>query len=56
MHRQDHLPGFRLVVQRLVLIAKPNEFVLTVTLADINAELDECLIHNIPESIRLRCI
>ena len=56
MNRQDHLTVLRSIVQRLVLIPKPDQLVLTVTLTDINAELDQSLIHNILESIRFRSI
>ena len=53
MHGQDHLAGLRFVIQRLVLIAKPQELRLAVALTDIHAQLDERLINDVTERIRL---
>src|SRR5699024_4172353 len=49
----DHLAALRRIIQRLVLIPEPDQLVLAVTFADVDAELDQRLIHHIPESIRL---
>ena len=56
MDRKDHLSGLRSVSQRLILIPKPDELVLSVALADIDAELDQRLVDNIPEGVGLRGI
>ena len=53
MDGQNHLVGFRGVVQRLGLISKPEQLRLAVALADVGAKLDESLVHHILESIRL---
>ena len=47
MDGQHHLPGLRLIGERLVLITKPQEFRLAVTLADIHAQFDERLINDV---------
>ena len=54
--RQDHLVGLWRVGQRRILIAQPQELLLTVALADVHTELDQCLIDLIPESVGLRGI
>ena len=56
MDGQHHLIRLRTVVQRLVLIAKPDQLLLSVPLADIHAEGDQLLIHHIAESVRFRGI
>ena len=53
MDGQNHLVGFRGVVQRLGLISKPEQLGFAVALADVGAKLDESLVHHILESIRL---
>ena len=50
---QHHLVRFRGVVQRLGLIAEPEQLCLAVALADVGAKLDESLVHHILERIRL---
>ena len=56
VHRQDHLVRLRRVVQGLVLVAKPDELLLAVAFADINAELDQRLVDDVPEGVGLRGI
>ena len=46
MYGQDHLAGLRRVIQSFILIAEPDQLVLSVSLADIHAQLDKCLIYN----------
>ena len=53
MDGQNHLVGFRGVVQRLGLISKPEQLGFAVALADVGAKLDESLVHHILESVRL---
>ena len=53
VNSQNHLVGFRGVVQRLGLIAEPEQLCLAVALADVGAKLDESLVHHIFERIRL---
>ncbi len=50
---QNHLIGFRGIVQRLGLIAQPEQLRLAVALADVGAKLNEPLVHHILESVRL---
>ena len=50
---QHHFIRLRIVAQRFRLISKPEQLGFTVALADIHAELDESLIHNILKRIRL---
>ena len=56
MNRQEHLPALRRIIQRFVLIPEPDQLVLSVPFADVDAEFDQCLIYYIPERIRLRSI
>ena len=56
MDGQHHLARLRLIGESFVLIAEPQEFRLAVTLTDIHAQLDERLIYNVAECIRLRSI
>ena len=53
MDSQNHLVRFRRVVQRLGLIAEPEQLRLSVALADVGAKLDEPLVHHILKSVRL---
>ena len=53
MDGQNHLVGFRGVVERLGLIAEPEQLCLAVALADVGAKLDESLVHHILKSVRL---
>ena len=53
MHRQHHFIGLRLIRERLVLIAKPQELLLAVSLADIHAKSDQLLVNHILKGIRL---
>ncbi|EJX40201.1 hypothetical protein HMPREF1366_03101 [Enterococcus faecium ERV26] len=53
MHRQHHLIGLRLIRERLVLIAKPQELFLAVSLADVYAKGDQLLVDHILKGIRL---
>ena len=53
MDSQNHLVGFRGVVQRLGLISKPEQLGFAVALADVGAKFNEPLVHHILESIRL---
>ena len=53
MDSQNHLVRFRGVVQRLGLIAQPEQLGFAVAPADIGAKLDESLVHHILESVRL---
>jgi len=46
MDGQHHLAGLRLIGERLIPITEPQELVLSVTLADVHAQLDERLIYN----------
>ena len=50
---QHHLVRFRGVVERLGLIAQPEQLGFAVAPADIGAKLDESLVHHILESVRL---
>ena len=50
---QHHFVRFRGVVQRLGLIAEPEQLGFAVAPADIGAKLDESLVHHILESVRL---
>ena len=50
---QNHLVGFRGVVECLGLIAQPEQLGFAVAPADIGAKLDESLVHHILESVRL---
>ena len=56
MDGQHHLVGGGSVVQRLVLVAEPDEFGLAVALADVHAKGDELLIDHILKRIRLRVV
>ena len=56
VHCQDHLVRLRRVVQGLVLVSKPDELLLAVAFADINAELDQRLVDDIPEGVGLRSV
>ncbi len=53
VNSQNHLVRFRGVVQRLGLIAEPEQLGFAVAPADIGAKLDESLVHHILESVRL---
>ena len=53
VNRQDHLPALRRIIQCLILIPEPNQLILAVALADIDTELNQLLINDIPECIRL---
>ena len=53
MDGQNHLVRLRSVVQRLGLIAQPEQLGFAVSPADIGAKLDESLVHHILESVRL---
>ena len=53
MDGQNHLVRFRGVVERLGLIAQPEQLGFAVAPADIGAKLDESLVHHILESVRL---
>ena len=53
MDGQNHLVGFRGVVECLGLIAQPEQLGFAVAPADIGAKLDESLVHHIFESVRL---
>ena len=50
---QHHLVRLRSVVERLGLIAQPEQLGFAVAPADIGAKLDESLVHHILESVRL---
>ena len=50
---QNHLVGFRGVVQRLGPISQPEQLGFAVAPADIGAKLDESLVHHILKSVRL---
>lgn len=50
---QHHLIGFRGIVQRLGLIAQPEQLGFAVALADVGAKLHESVVHHILERIRL---
>ncbi len=52
MYGQHHLVGFRCVIARFRFVSKPEQFGFSVALANVHAELDERLIHNILERIR----
>ena len=54
--RQDHLVRSGGVSQRLVFVAQPQELPFSVALADVHAQLDERLVNNVPEGVRLRGI
>ena len=56
MDGQYHLIRFRAVVQGLVLVAEPDQFLLSVPLADVHAEGDEFPVDHITERIRLGCV
>ena len=56
VNSQNHLVGFRGVVQRFRLISKPEQLGFAVALADVGAKLDESLVHHILESIRLEIV
>ena len=56
MDGQHHLAGCRGIVQRLVLVAEPDELGLSVAFADIHAKGDEFLIDHCLECIRLRVV
>ena len=49
---QDHLVRLGGVVEGLVLVAQPEQLLLAVALADVHAERDELLVHDILEGIR----
>ena len=53
MDGQHHLVRFRGVVQRLGLIAQPEQLGFAVAPADVSAKLDVPLVHHILERIRL---
>jgi len=53
MDGQNHLVRFRGVVQRLGLIAEPEQLRLAVAPADIGAKLHESVVHHILECVRL---
>ena len=53
MDSQNHLIRLRSVVQRLGLIAQPEQLGFAVSPADIGAKLDESLVHHILKSVRL---
>lgn len=55
MNRQDHFIRSRLVVQGLVLIPKPKQFLLAVSLANIHAQIDKGRVYLIVHSVR-RCL
>ena len=44
------------IVQRLIFVAEPQELLLSVPLADVDAEGDELLVDHILESVRSRGI
>lgn len=56
VNRQHHLIGFRLVIQSRFLVPKPEQFPLTIPLADIGAELNQGFVHCGIHRIRLRHI
>ena len=56
MDGQHHLVGCRAVVQRLIFVSEPQELLLSVPLADVNAKGDELLVDHILESVRSRGI
>ena len=51
---QEHLVGFRGVIQRFRFVAKPQKFALAVALADIDAEFDQLFVNDVAERIGLR--
>ena len=53
MDGQNHLVGFRGVVQRLGLISQPEQLGFAVALADVGAKFNEPLVHHILKSVRL---
>ena len=53
MDSQHHLVRFWGIVQRLGLIAEPEQLGFAVALADVGAKLNEPLVHHILERIRL---
>ena len=53
MDRQHHLIRLGRVVQRLLLVPKPQQLLLAVSLTDIHAQHNQLLIHHIPEGIGL---
>ena len=53
MNSQDHLVCCRSVVEGFILVAQPQELLLAVTFADIDAELNERVIYGAVHRIRL---
>ena len=56
MDSQNHIIRFRGVVQRLGLIAEPEQLGFAVALADVGAKLNEPLVHHILERIWLGAV
>ena len=56
MDRDDHLVSCRRIVKGLVLISKPEQFLLPVSPADICAEPHERLVYHIIHPVRAECI
>ena len=52
MYSDYHLIRLRIVVKGLILITKPDKFLLTITLANINAKLDKSIINLVVHSVR----
>ena len=56
VNRQDHLVLRRLVIQRLLFAAQPEQPGLAVPAADVHAQVDQPLVYRIVERIRMELI
>ena len=56
MDRKEHLSGFRLISQSLVLVADPQQLCLAVSPTDVHAQLDQLCIDRVIKSVRGRLV